>query len=200
MRNWLMFETIFQRKFKVVELDGIGPILLEKRKRARRLTIHIRSSRHVRTVVPHHMSFRRAEDFIHTKTDWIIKQLRRIKKTESEYLHLKNALERMDPRDASRMLMDRLNQLAGEHGFTYNRLFIRKQTTRWGSCSAQNNISLNLKLVCLPGPLMDYVILHELVHTRIKDHSHRFWSELAGYIPDAARARKELREYGRGLL
>ena len=78
-------------------------------------------------------------------------------------------------------LADRLYHLAKEHGFTCNNVSIREQRTRWGSCSHKNNISLNLKLVLLPKELIDYVMLHELVHTRIHNHSKKFWAELDRY-------------------
>ena len=60
------------------------------------------------------------------------------------------------------ILIKRLDKLAEKHGLKYNRVFVRNQKTRWGSCSSKNNISLNAKLVKLPEKLMDYIILHEL--------------------------------------
>jgi predicted metal-dependent hydrolase len=59
----------------------------------------------------------------------------------------------------------------------------------------QNNINLNVHLICLPSDLMDYVILHELVHTRIKDHSQQFWNCLAQYIADPKALDRELTRY-----
>ncbi|MFC1873427.1 M48 family metallopeptidase [Chloroflexota bacterium] len=84
----------------------------------------------------------------------------------------------IDKPDARRRLKDRLFHLAKEHGFLCNNVSIREQRTRWGSCSNKNNISLNLKLVLLPQEFIDYVMLHELVHTRIHNHSKNFWAEL----------------------
>jgi predicted metal-dependent hydrolase len=97
-------------------------------------------------------------------------------------------------------LIDRLNRLAQRHGFRYNRVFVRNQKTRWGSCSALNNISLNINLVRLPQELIDYTILHELVHTRIKNHSRRFWQELDKILGDAKQIDKKLSEYGALLI
>ena len=83
------------------------------------------------------------------------------------------------------MLVARLTELADQYGYTYNKVFIRNQKTRWGSCSAKNNISLNIKLLLLPEDLRDFIILHELVHTKVKDHSNDFWAELLKIKPDA---------------
>jgi predicted metal-dependent hydrolase len=85
--------------------------------------------------------------------------------------------------------------LAARHGFTYNRVFVRHQKTRWGSCSHKNNINLNARLVQLPQALMDYTILHELVHTRIKHHGPRFWEALSRYIPDSRALDRQLNAY-----
>jgi hypothetical protein len=101
---------------------------------------------------------------------------------------------------AKKKLTSRLKQLAVQHSFTCNRVTIRNQNTRWGSCSHNNNISLNMKLVLLPEELMDYVILHELVHSRIHDHSKRFWGELDKHVGNGKLMAKRLRKYGLGLL
>ncbi len=77
-----------------------------------------------------------------------------------------------------RSLISRLNELAREHDFHFNKVSLRNQKSRWGSCSAQDNISLNQKLYFLPDHLRDYVLVHELAHTREKNHSPAFWNIL----------------------
>ena len=96
---------------------------------------------------------------------------------------------------AKKHLIDRLNYLSQAHGFKYNRVFIKSQKTRWGSCSGKNNINLNINLVRLPDELIDYTILHELVHTRIKNHGQRFWDQLDRLLGDAKLLDKALNEY-----
>jgi predicted metal-dependent hydrolase len=81
------------------------------------------------------------------------------------------------------------------HGFAYNRVFIKNQKTRWGSCSNKNNINLNINLVRLPQELIDYTILHELVHTRIKNHSSKFWDQMDVLLGDARKIDKKLSAY-----
>ena len=80
--------------------------------------------------------------------------------------------------EARQVLPGRLKELAAKYGFSYNKITVRNNKCNWGSCSSRNNISLNLQMMKLPDELIDYILLHELVHTQIKDHSARFWNKL----------------------
>ncbi len=80
--------------------------------------------------------------------------------------------------EAQQILPKRLEELAQKHGFRYNKVTVRNNKTNWGSCSSKNNISLNLQMMKLPDELIDYILLHELVHTEEKNHGERFWKKL----------------------
>jgi len=183
-----------------VEIDGVGPALFERSKQAKHVNISVKPFTGVRVAVPDGLSFKKAEEFVNAKTDWIQRHLYRMKQYEEESKIISDASVDIDRTKAKRKLIRRLKYLAGKHGLTYNRVFIRNQKTRWGSCSHKNNISLNMKLVKLPDELMDYVILHELVHTRVKDHSNGFWAELNRLVGNGKGMASRLREYGMGVL
>ena len=106
----------------------------------------------------------------------------------------------IDKVEGRKFLIERLDELCKRNNFKYNRVFVKNQKTRWGSCSDKNNINLNINLVRLPDELIDYVILHELVHTRIKNHSHRFWEEMNKVVEDPKGLDKKLRQYTPSLL
>jgi predicted metal-dependent hydrolase len=97
--------------------------------------------------------------------------------------------------EAGNYLPARLRYLSGQHGFQYNRVSVRNNRSRWGSCSAKNNINLNLHLMRLPDELIDYVLLHELVHTRYKNHSNKFWEALERCMDNARLMDRELKKY-----
>ena len=97
--------------------------------------------------------------------------------------------------ESKRYLPGRVRELALLHGFRYGILSFRDNVSNWGSCSAEDNISLNIKLMKLPDELIDYVILHELCHTVEKNHSPRFWALLEKVCPGCQAARSRLREY-----
>lgn len=86
-----------------------------------------------------------------------------------------------------------LEELAGRHGFSYSALSIRFQRSRWGSCSAKGNISLNACLLFLPERLTRYILLHELCHTRELNHSQAFWRQLFAVDPHALAHDKGMR-------
>ncbi|MFC2052082.1 M48 family metallopeptidase [Chloroflexota bacterium] len=177
-----------------VEINGIGSVLFERSKRARRVIIAIKPFREVRVAVPYRVSFNKAEEVVHSKIDWIKMQLEKMKQYEQEYNFTSGVNNNIDKTQAKSMLIGRLKYLAEKHGFTYNRVFIRNQRTRWGSCSSKNNISLNMKLIRLPDELVDYVILHELTHTHKKDHGKAFWTEMDKLVGDGKKMSSRLKK------
>ena len=185
---------------RTVRIEGVGPVLLERSTRARRIIISVSPQRGVRLAVPARVSFEQALGFLDIKKAWVQKHQARIKREESRRQALVDSFSGIDRAAAAAKLRGRLRQLADRYHFKYKRVFIRNQRTRWGSCSHHNNISLNVKLVMLPTELMDYVILHELVHTRVHDHSRRFWAELDRYVGDARTLSRLVRQSGMGLL
>ena len=97
--------------------------------------------------------------------------------------------------EAKIYLPKRLKELADKHGFKYENVSIKNASTRWGSCSSTNNINLNLHLMRVPEHLIDYVLLHELVHTVVKNHGDKFWLLLEQCYPNARKADKEMNNY-----
>jgi predicted metal-dependent hydrolase len=178
------------------EINGVGPVLFERSKRAKRVTISVKPFKGVRVAVPYGLSFEKAAKFAQTKADWIKTHLEKLQQYEREGYFNQNISDEIDKVKAKKQLTTRLQQLARRYGFSYNRVSIRNQKTRWGSCSGKNNISLNMKLVKLPDELIDYVILHELVHTRKKDHSKAFWKDVDMLVGNGKKMASRLKGYG----
>jgi len=183
---------------KTIEIDGVGLVLFERSKRAKRISISVKPFQGVRIAVPRRSSFRKAKEFALTKTAWINKHLDKTKQYERKCSFNPDNID-INENEAKRRLVKRLDWLASKYGFSYNRVFIRNQKTRWGSCSSKNNISLNMKLARLPDELVDYVILHELTHTIIKDHSKAFWAEMDKLVGNREQMSSRLRSYGMEL-
>lgn len=97
--------------------------------------------------------------------------------------------------DSETILVPRLYNLAIKHNFVFSKVTLRKLSSRWGSCTERKNISLNIFLVQLPQELIDYVMLHELVHTKHLNHGQNFWATLEELKPATPHLRKRLKKY-----
>ena len=109
---------------------------------------------------------------------------------------LNDALIRWYKRYAKTALEKRLSAISAQCGIKYNSFGITSARRKWGSCSSSGKVLLNYRLVVLPMRLVDYVILHELCHMKVLDHSAAFWANLAAFMPDYKMRRKELKNYG----
>jgi predicted metal-dependent hydrolase len=80
-------------------------------------------------------------------------------------------------------------------GLRFTGLSVREQRTRWASCSPSGGISVNLRVLALPGAVREYLVVHELAHLLVPNHSSRYWKRVAEFYPDYRHAEEELRRY-----
>ena len=100
---------------------------------------------------------------------------------------------------AKKHISARVKELSEALILPYNKLYIRSQKRKWGNCSSEKNISLNWRLIKAPEFVIDYVIIHELCHTVIMNHSARFYTLLRSHCPDGNAAQAWLDRYGNSL-
>lgn len=98
-------------------------------------------------------------------------------------------------KEAKAYLPKRVAELAAEHGFEYNRVYIKHNSSNWGSCSSKKNINLNLNLMRVPAELQDYVILHELCHLRHMNHGKEFHALLESLCPGHRQLSAKLKDF-----
>jgi len=113
---------------------------------------------------------------------------------------LELALEQWYRTQASKLIKEKTDKLSAQLGLNYNRLIIRGQRTRWGSCSHKKNLSFNWKLIMAPEPVIDYVIIHELVHLKEMNHSKKFWGLVTEHCPRWRQHKKWLKEHEVNLV
>jgi len=106
------------------------------------------------------------------------------------------ALENWYKAHAGKELTGRVQFFAGRHGFHYEKIRVSSARTRWGSCSSRGVLSFTWRLVMAPLDVIDYVVVHELAHLKIKNHSAVFWAEVARLMPDYKRRRDWLKKNG----
>jgi predicted metal-dependent hydrolase len=108
-------------------------------------------------------------------------------------------LERWMRGQAESIIPLRVRGLNEQWKFRYNRITVRNQRTRWGSCSRKGSLSFNWRLVILPVEVADYLIFHELAHLQYLDHSSRFWSLVGQICPSFRQSERWLRWHGRSV-
>lgn len=159
---------------KIIHDDQLGEIVLRKNPGSRRMSIRVHPSKGISVIVPYLVPYMAAEAFFRLNKSRIIAI---VQKQKAKYGNVTapdpELIEQMRAK-AKAELPSRLKELADRYGFTYNRVTIKHNSTNWGSCSARNNINLNLNLMRLPQVLRDYVLLHELCHLRHHDHGDAF--------------------------
>ncbi len=159
---------------KIYSDPQLGDIVFRKRKGIRRVSLRVHPVKGISVSVPYLVPYAAAMAFFRLKRDWVIQTVERQKE---RYKDIPKAdLQQVESmrRQAKDQLPVRLAELAARYGFVYNKVTIKHNSTNWGSCSARNNINLNLNIVRLPDILRDYILLHELCHLRHHDHGHAF--------------------------
>jgi len=189
------------------------------RRRVKNARISVNHELQVKVVIPLWYKEKDLKQLIAEKHKWIEKQLVHFAESQKDIPQLNPAeilylgkgfnpgfdvsdrllLQKWYGKQALELYDERIKILSAKHGFTYNKLTLRNQKTRWGSCSKKKNISINWKLIKTPLAVIDYVILHELTHTEFFDHSKSFWQKLWEVCPDYKNALSWLKKYGRYL-
>ena len=154
----------------------IGPVRLVKSARARRIGVRVHPLKGVTVTVPLPCSFAAGLRVFGQYREWVLKTMERQKSVRESASAAAVAPEQVEAmrKEARELLPRRLSELAERYGFSYGRVFIKHNSSNWGSCSARGNINLNLNLVRLPQLLRDHVILHELCHLRHPNHGPEF--------------------------
>ena len=141
--------------------------------------------------------------FIREHEAWIAKKREKLRKAEAEaggFAVLSEAELRELVKQAKCVLPDKAKQYADQIGVTYGRVAIRRQKTRWGSCSSKGNLNFNCLLMLAPEDVQDYVVIHELCHRKQMNHSPRFWAEVERVMPDYRIPKKWLRDHESALM
>ena len=148
---------------------------------------------------PMRMKEKEIEKFVEAKRNWIEKHLKSLSEKQK-------ALENIEPysdeeissfvKKAKEIIPNKVEFYADKIGVTYNRITIRCQRTRWGSCSSKGNLNFNCLLVLLPDEIIDSVIVHELCHRKHMNHSAKFYEEVEKVFPEYRKCHEWLNRNG----
>ena len=166
-------------------------------KRARRMRLAIYCDGAFVVTIPREMNQSLVEKFIIQKSQWIVDKMEYFKSVSSFVFKTNSKNDFAEHRgDALSLAINRISYFNEAYKFTFNKINIKNQKTRWGSCSKKGNLNFNYKIALLPSRLSDYIIIHELCHLGEFNHSRKFWNLVAKAIPDYLDIRKELKQGG----
>lgn len=103
-------------------------------------------------------------------------------------------------KQAKELLLPMIHDYAELIGVTFNKVSIRKQVTRWGSCSSRKNLSFNVKILCAPTQMIAYVVLHEVMHLKHFNHGSLFWQEIEKIMPDYRERMNYFKQFGQNFI
>jgi predicted metal-dependent hydrolase len=181
---------------RFAEVDEL--IEVHRSRRVRRWTLSVPWGAPVMLTAPAWMSNDEVDRVLESHRDWIAdERARQRPRLRLDPRVVSEADARAAVRELIRMLVD---EEASVLGVEYERIQIRDQRTRWGSCSTRGTLSFNWRLVLAPFEVLDYVVVHELCHLREPNHSRRFWRLVESRRPDWRVQRDWLHEHGPELL
>lgn len=182
---------------KIIDLkEAEVKCIFKKNKLSKGVKITLKNSGIFLVTYPWFVSQKKAEKFFIKNKEWILKNLEVVKsKKISNLLSWGTRKDYLKNKEIARSLVEeRVSKLNQFYDFPVNRIAIRDQKTRWGSCSSQNNLNFNYRIIFLPDDLVDYLVVHELCHLQEMNHSKHFWELVGQKIPDYRQKSRKLRK------
>ncbi|MEN9582697.1 MAG: hypothetical protein RL641_651 [Candidatus Parcubacteria bacterium] len=159
-------------------------IEIKKSSRAKRLRLTVRADGTVLLTQPALMPAETALKFAHEKGDWIARAVAYYKK--ADILPIPKPSKRdydKYKREAKLLVLEKLRFHNEHYHFDFKNVSIKNQKSRWGSCSRHKNLNFSYRIVFLPEHLQDYLVVHELCHTKVFNHGYEFWHLVKEKIP-----------------
>lgn len=188
-----MFKKIEDKK---INIDGEDyPFTLRRKSRARYVRLTIEHDGTLMVTAPITYPVFLVKKFLISRAKWLVNNLTKIKNNPNIFSIRHSSEQIKQYKKQTRVLvLDRLNYFNQFYNFHYNRISIRNQKSRWGSCSSQKNLNFNYRLCLLPIDAAEYIIVHELCHLQEMNHSVKFWQLVAQTIPDYKIRQKKLKK------
>lgn len=165
---------------------------MRKSKRAKQVRLTVNGDGIVVATRPVRVPEYRVIDFIKKQFAWIQKRLDQISRIDTDIMRYDRKHYLLHKESARKLVHEKLEHWNSFYNFTYNKVAIRSQRTRWGSCSSKGNLNFNYKIIFLSPELQDYLIVHELCHLQEMNHGPNFWSLVEKTIPDGRKLGKSI--------
>ena len=180
----------------IIKDDEFGEVIVRKNALSRGVRFSVSTSGRLSMSVPKYTSDFLAKRFLNSNRK-VIREKLPVKDPSMQ--RARDYQKKILMKKAREYLPYRLEYYAKLYGYSYNKCRLSHANTRWGSCSSNRTISLNIGLMKVPEPLRDYVILHELAHLNHMDHSKAFWAEVGLHDRNYKSHEKKLKMFSPGL-
>lgn len=180
----------------ILKDSEFGEVVVRKNPLSHNVRFSISPSGRLQMSVPQHTSDFLAKRFLSSNRE-LIRQ--KIPLSDPKTQRARDAKKKLLAKQARDYLPYRLEYYAKLYGYEFERCRLSHAATRWGSCSSNGTISLNIGLMQVPEVLRDYVILHELAHLHHMDHSAAFWAEVGSHDPRYKEHRRKLKAFSPGV-
>jgi predicted metal-dependent hydrolase len=181
---------------KKIRLNGFDVnYSIRKNRRARRLKLAVYCDGSVVATIPRWIDAPFIERIIIEKAKWILEKIEKFKKSGNRKILLGGNTKEYKAKkeEARKLVIEKVDYFNQFYKFNFNRIAIRNQRTRWGSCSKNGNLNFNYRIIHLPEKLVNYLVVHELCHLKEFNHSPRFWDLVGQAIPDYKKLKREIR-------
>lgn len=178
---------------KIILKDSEITYKLVKSTRAKHLRISVKPGGILVVTIPSRVKVDHATKFIIDKQDWILKTLKKSKDVPIKRLKGDAKEYKLNKRKAFEIAQKKVEEFNRFYNFSYNKISIKNNKTRWGSCSIDRNLNFHYKIAFLDEELANYLVVHELCHLKEMNHSQRFWDLVAKTIPNYKVLRKTMR-------
>lgn len=180
----------------IINDPEFGEVIVRKNPLSKSVRFSVSPSGRLQMSVPQHTS-----DFLVRRFLKVNRQLikDKIPLSNPHTQRARDAKKKILMKKAKEYLPYRLEYYAKLYGYNYDKCRLSHAATRWGSCSSNRTISLNIGLMQVPEPLRDYVIIHELAHLNHMDHSDQFWAEVGTHDPQYKQHRQKLKQFSPGV-
>lgn len=171
------------------------PYTLKRYKTSKTLRLKIKTDGTVLITAPYKLSQKYIDAFVEEKSEWIQEKINtctslpqpHIKTCKNDYKKYKEG--------ARTIVLKHIEKINTYYKFSFRRIAIKNQKTRWGSCSSKKNLNFNYKIVFLPEKLAEYIVAHELCHLQEMNHGEKFWELVARTIPEYKNIQTELQKF-----
>ncbi len=167
---------------------------LKRSKRAKRMRIAVFCDGRVDVTVPIFIKDNIVDEFITQKKNWILDKVNNFLQYPQKMVVVRTKRDFKKYKDeVLNLVINRLKHFNQFYNYKYNRVSVKNQKSRWGSCSRKGNLNFNYKILFLSEEARDYIIVHELCHIEEFNHSKNFWDLVEKTIPNLIEIRKSLK-------